>query len=161
MKNQRNTIIAFAKWLGKKYIELEKEVLPNTCKIAKIINHGVDQYVLVQFSGQSHTIEIDPKKIIELNLFEYFSSEDKKLLFSMVYNHYQLKLSDQYYCKNTNREMISLTDMLTKNKLTIPAETVSVNSEIIDKINSHDAIRIGFLAGMDYLKSLHKKTKAD
>jgi len=155
-KSHRMPLFGFVKWLSNSYIELEKKTLPNACRLIGIITRNNTQLVQVQFSGQSHKIEIDPKKIIELNLFEYFSSVDKKKLFSLVYKQEQLILTDRYYCHESNNEMLVLTDISTGNKMTISAEMASANEPLIKKINSSDANKIGFLAGMNYIKKYFK-----
>jgi hypothetical protein len=159
-KSQGTTIFSFIKWLAERYIQLERRTLPNPCKLVNVISKNNNHLVQIQLSGQSHVIEIDPKKIIEQNLFEYFSSQDKKKLFSIVYLKNQLILSDKYLCQDSNKEMVVLTDIITGNKITISAEMASLNGALISQINSKDANKIGFIAGMEFTKKYFNHLKA-
>lgn len=158
IKNQRISIFRFFKWVSEKYAQLERETLPNICKIIGITNNKNSQLVKIQFSGQSLVLEINPIKLIELNLFEYFSTQDKKLLFSLVYKK-NLQISDSYYCKTTEKEMIILTDTISRNRLTLPVDAVSSNKILIDQLNPRDAQKIGFISGMNYIKNLFKNSQ--
>jgi hypothetical protein len=80
-KSQNNAIITFVKWLTEKYIELEKRTLPYPCKLIGIKYNQNQKLIQIQFSGQSHAIEVNIDIIIEKNLFEYFSPQDKKTPF--------------------------------------------------------------------------------
>lgn len=152
LKIQKISIFTAFKWLSEKYIELEKKTIPYSCKLGAAINKNNKQFIEIIFSGQSHAIIINAEKVIEQNLFEYFSPEDKKRIFSMVYKKEKLKLSDQYLCHETGKELIVLTDLLTNNRMTISVELSSVSMDLIDKLNSRDANKIGFLSGLEYIK---------
>lgn len=150
LKNQRISIFNLVKWLTDRYIELEKKTLPNACKLLDLVERDNKQLAKIQLAGSLNEIEIDPEKIIEHNLFEYFSSADKKRLFSAVYKNEKLKVADHYFCQHAEKEMIVLTDTLSGNKKTLPAEMISINNDLINKINSKDANKIGFLSGLEY-----------
>lgn len=149
INNQRISIFNVIKWLTERYVELEKETLPNACKLIGIVEKNNKRLVKVQLAGLLNEIEINPEKIIENNLFEYFSTADKKKLFSIVHNN-SLKISDQYFCYCSKKEMIVLTDKLSGNKKTLSVEMLSTNDDLISQLTSNDANRIGFLSGLEY-----------
>ncbi|HLB42983.1 MAG TPA: hypothetical protein VJN02_09100 [Gammaproteobacteria bacterium] len=161
LKYQRTSILNFIRWLTESYIKLEKKTLPNPCKLIGTTNKNDKLFVQIQLAGQSHLIEVEPEKIINQNLFEYFSSRDKKELFLMVYNKERLKLSDQFYNPETNEEMIVLTNLLTGNKMTISASDISIRSDLINQINSKDTNKIGFISGMEYIKKCFNYLKSN
>lgn len=152
LKDQRSSILNFIKWVAEGYIRLEKKTLPNPCKLIGVTNRNNKLLAQIQLAGQSHLIEVEPEKIIDQNLFEYFSSRDKKQLFLMVYNKERFKLSDRFYYQKTGKEIVVLTDFVTGDKMTISASDLSVRSDLISQINSKDANKIGFISGMEYIK---------
>lgn len=154
LKKQTASIFSFVKWLTSKYVELERDTLPYPCKLLGIITKDGTQVASIQFSGQSHTIEVPVSTIVDKNFFEFFSPHHKKQLFENVYSKIKLKLTDQFFCCTTNKQMITLTDIASDNKMTIPIEVASTNSNIVNQLNSTDANRIGFAAGIEYLKYL-------
>ena len=112
------------------------------------------QVVQVQLPGQAHVIEISPEKIIEENLFEYFSTQDKKTMFSIVFNKNKLKVSDTYYCRDAGKEMLVLTDAINGDKMTIPASLLSLDFHLLEQVSPKEANKIGFLSGVEYAKNL-------
>lgn len=161
LKNQSDVILNFVRWLSGKYIELERKTLPYPCKLAGFTYKKNVCYAQVQFSGQSHFVEIAPEIIIEKNLFEYFSPNDKKLIFYRVYAHKNLTLSDQYRCPNTDEEMVVLTDKITNGKLTLPVSRLSIDQNLLNQMEPVDSNRICFLSGIEFIKQffINKPTK--
>ncbi|TAK76901.1 MAG: hypothetical protein EPO11_03450 [Gammaproteobacteria bacterium] len=152
MLKNRIAIFGLVKWLAEKYIELEKQTLPHPCKLNDILYRDNKPFAQVQFSGQSHEVEIELTLIIEKNLFEYFSSEDKKTLFSSIYQKENLQLADYYHCHETEKEIIVLAHKETGHRMTLPLEIAAINNNLIEQISSNDANRIGFLSGIAYAK---------
>lgn len=156
--DQRMKTFPFLKWLTARYLELEKKTIPHACKLIDIVNKNSKKLAKVQLAGSLNQIEIEIEKVIEHNLFEYFSSRDKKTLFSVAYNKEQLKLSDHFFCPETKKEMIVLSEIETGNRLTISAENLSTNDNLICQISSKDAKKVGFLSGIEYMKRCFKAT---
>lgn len=154
-KHQAN-FFNFINWLTQKYIKLEKQTLPYPCKVIKVISKNNQKIVQIQLAGQSHIIEADSRKIIEENLFQYFSPTDIKKLFELAYDKRQLTFSDQYYCEETKKEMLVFTDPA-GNKISLAAQAVSFDEEFIKNINSADAHRVGFISGIEYIKKIFRK----
>jgi len=136
---------------------LEKKALPYPCKLIKIIEKQSELLAQIQFSGQSHVLEVDPKKIIDENLFQYFSPLDIKQLFEITYHKSQLVLSDTFFCQETNSEMLTFTNVITKNKITVTAENASLDKNLIKNISSLDAHKIGCIWGMEFIKKYLRK----
>lgn len=160
-ENHKLSIFTAIKWLTERYIQLEKRTLPYHCKVIGFIDRSGKKLAQVQFAGHSHIIDVDPQKLIDENLFEYFSPSDKKFIFSAVYNKERLKLTDRYYCQEKKVEMVVLTDVTTGNKMTLSAETVSSSMDLIEQINPKDANKIGFMSGVSFIKSIFNRKKDD
>ena len=154
MEKNQNSIIAFVIWLTEKYIELEKRTLPYPCKLTGTLFTPTEKLVQIQFSGQSHEIKINIESIIEKNLFEYFSPQDKKLLFAIAHNKERLILSDRFSCPDSNTELVTLTDIATGNKKTMTAYLACIDNNIICQMNAKDAKNLGFLAGIEQGKKI-------
>lgn len=157
--NQKTSIFSFVKWLSTKYIELEKKTIPNPFKLSGVIEKNNRKYIKVEFSGQAHAIEIEPEVVVEKNIFEYFSAEDKKRIFSLVYNKENFKLSDKYTCDKTNRNMVILTEISTGHKMTLPAENICLDDNLLKQINSKDANIIGYISGTENIQNLSERIK--
>ena len=158
-KVKKIPFISFFNWVTEKYIELEKKSLPYPCKLIETIFKNNIPFVVVQISGQSHVIEIDPEKLIEYNLFEYFSTTDKKQIFYLANQKKYLRLSDTYSCNHTNQTIAVFTDTRTEKKISASIETLSMDNSIINQINSKDAYKIGFLSGIEHAKRLFNYIK--
>ncbi len=158
-ENQKISIFGAIKWLTNRYVQLEKRTLPYHCKIIVFVNRSGKKLAQVQFAGHSHILEMDPQKLIDENLFEYFSPPDKKLIFLAVYNKERLKLTDRYYCQEKKQEMVVLTDVTTGNKMTLSVETVASSINLIEQISPKDANKIGFMSGVSFIKNIFGRKK--
>lgn len=164
--SQKVTVFNFIKWLTTHYIQLEKKTIPypfrlgcfpNTNNYFSIKNEKL--LTRVEFSGQKDIFEVEIVAIINQNLFEYFSPEDKKKIFSIYYNKERFKLTGNYYCQEKRMEMVVLKDISTGNIKYIPSHLVSENDAIINQLSPKDIRRISFLSAMDHFKSIFRATK--
>lgn len=130
-------------WLGQYYLSLEKQALGYPCRINKMLPNNS---VRVQFSGQIDTIDVEIQKIIDTNLFEYFSPSDKKLIFFKNFNKQQFKVVG-HYSDEKNTAMVLIEDLWTSEKIAIPASSLTSNNIAINKLSPGDANIIGFIAG--------------
>lgn len=164
-KNRNINIFYLLKWLSEQYIQLERKILPYPFKLGCIsddnyfsIKNGIT-HANVELSGQKDTFEIELSKIIEQNLFEYFSPKDKKQIFYAYYNKERFKLTDYYFCRENRTEMAILTDIATGNKKEVPAELVIDSDEFLEQLSRKDIKKLSFLSAMGHVKKIFKSTK--
>ncbi len=157
MTNEPYSFLKIFRWFIEKYLQLEKSVLPFPCKLVNISGTYPKKLAQVQFTGHTHVIEIEVKQIINENLFEYFSAEDKKKLFAAVYERDRLKLAERHFCNYEKKEMAVLADIETGEKIEIPIDTLSANPELIELMHPVEANRIGFIAGLQKFASAFSK----
>lgn len=141
------------KWMAEQYLQLERKVLPYSCKVTAFIERNNQKLVQIQFSGHNHTLEIDIQKLINENLFEYFSPTDKKSIFSAFYQKTLLKMTETYRCPKSESEMIVFTNINTGNKLTCSASDFRPGNELFNQIDQKDAFKIGYISGIDHVRT--------
>lgn len=151
------TKINFFKWITEHYIQLERKTLPYLCKFSGFTEKDGKVFAKVEFSGQFAAQEVELEKIIEQNLFEYFSPIDKKRLFQAFHNKDRYKLTDRYLCHDKKIEMVVLTDVITNHQITFPAHMIVSDNELIERISRQDVKRISFISAMDFFKNLFKE----
>lgn len=152
MASNTKFLFNWINWLTNKYVELERKTLPFPCKLQNIIKKEKKKFAQIQIAGQVHFLEVEVTSLIQKNLFEFFSPQDKKILFESVYHKENFYLSDYFYSSELEKEMVVLTEKLSGRKLTITVECASINNELIEQISSSDANKIGYLAGLETAK---------
>lgn len=150
--NTKISFFTWAKWIRDKYVNLEKQTIPHAFKYLSTREVDNKQIILIGFSGQTHTIELPLKQIIKNNLFEYFSSADKKLLFSLLHKNEKYLLSEVYKCQMSDKYLVVLTEIKSGHNMTLYAQEVSQNSELVERLSPKNINIISFLAGTDSQK---------
>lgn len=154
LKEQKSTVFSFFKWMANQYIQLERKTLPYTCKFGGLLQRSGNVFVIVEFSGQLNTIEIELSKLVEENLFEFFCPDDKKKIFSAFYNSDRFKLSGRYYCRERKIEMVVLTEILTGNNMTLPAHMVSDNDKMIELLSRKDVKSVCATSAVEFTRNI-------
>lgn len=155
--SQKNTLANFFSWLSHTYITLERKAIPYPCKLIDMRYFMNDIYLEIQYSGLTDKIELNITKVIEQNIFEYFSPSDKKKIFQLAYNKTKLTLTDKYTCPTSGKDMFVLTDLIKQNKMTVDAEQVIKNENILNKLDPKSAYRIGSISANSIYKDILSK----
>ena len=158
-------LLYFFKWMSEQYIRLEKESLTYPFKLSfskKSRFYFLKKesiFLRVELSGRKDILDIELAQIIQQNLFEFFSPEDKKNIFSVYHNKERLKLTESYYCTENQTEMVVITEILTGKNITKPVYLVSENYELINQLSCHDIKKLSFLSASDHFKKLFKRNR--
>lgn len=153
-KNEKISFANFIIWISNAYKSLERRAIPYPCKLTGIKLKAGITYLEIQYSGLTDNIELDINKVVEQNIFEYFSPADKKKIFYYLYNYNFLSMTDSFKCPETGKDLVVLTECITKNKMTLEASCISKDRSLLDKIDSNSACRIGGISESRIFKDI-------
>ena len=162
-KNHHINVFDFLKWIAGYYLQLEKKTIPYPCKLGRFENNSflcIKQnklIVRVEFSGQINILDLQLNELMEAELFEYFSPQDKKKLFKEYLNQERYRLSNTYFCKDKQTDLIVLEDRYTGSKKTWEASEIQKDAGMLNNLSKKDISKITFLAASSYFKKIFSR----
>lgn len=174
MNSKTSLFAEYFNWIFKKYQSLQQHTLAatETFRIADIKQNKNGEYTLqVQIIGKATFFECTPHEIVTNDhLLEGFSKKDIRAITfyaTQKIKKPKYKILVQEFCENINKIVFKLGKQDSNEQINKTADEISLDKEMISKLNSEDAHLIGFTtaaetalrekAEMEKLRERHKK----
>ena len=162
INSSKEHLLNFFKNIFQSYNRLEQQALPNLCKIdgedhSCFLKRNGEIFVKIIYSGNLNKIDASLDEILSGDFFEYFSSDDKKRLFSFYNNQESIQLKSSFYDYINGETKIFLEDIISGEKTEKTASEVMKDEKIQGQMSKKDIKKITWIFANDLFRKTNDK----